>query len=109
MLVLRLGVALERYWEARSGQQEALELLAPALQRPEARADPALFAAALIAAAAAARFIDIATALDLADKGVQVASRSATTGCYQRPRRTLQRVLPRWRTAQGTAVRPGGC
>jgi predicted ATPase/DNA-binding SARP family transcriptional activator len=74
-LVLRLGVALERYWEARSRQQEALELLAPALQRPDASADPALFAAALIAAAAATRFIDIATALDLAEQGVQVASR----------------------------------
>jgi predicted ATPase/DNA-binding SARP family transcriptional activator len=72
-LVLRLGVALERYWEARSGQQEALKLLAPALQRPDARADPALFATALIAAAASTRFIDIAMALHLAERGVQVA------------------------------------
>ena len=50
--VLRLGVALERYWLARSRiarskEQEAFGLLVPALERPDARADPALFAAAL--------------------------------------------------------------
>jgi predicted ATPase/DNA-binding SARP family transcriptional activator len=74
-LMLRLGVALEPYWETRSRQQETLDLLAPALQRPDACADPVLFAAALIAAAAAARFIDIAKALNLAEQGVRVAGR----------------------------------
>jgi len=74
-LMLRLGVALEPYWETRSRQQETLDLLAPALQRPDARADPVLFAAALLAAAAAARFIDIAKALNLAEQGVRVAGR----------------------------------
>ena len=43
-LVLRLGVALDRYWIARSRQQEAFGLLVPVLRRPDARADPALFA-----------------------------------------------------------------
>ena len=53
-VVLRLGVALDRYWLARSRQQEAFGLLVPALRRPDARADPALFAAALVTAALAA-------------------------------------------------------
>ncbi len=51
--MLRLGVALERYWRVRSLRQEASGLLVPALERPDARADPALFAAALIAVSAA--------------------------------------------------------
>jgi predicted ATPase len=42
-VVLRLGVALDRYWRARSREQEAFELLVPALRRPDAGADPALF------------------------------------------------------------------
>ncbi|MGH3236075.1 MAG: adenylate/guanylate cyclase domain-containing protein, partial [Streptosporangiaceae bacterium] len=37
-LVLRLGVALDRYWRARSREQEAFRLLVPALQRPGAGA-----------------------------------------------------------------------
>ena len=47
-LVLRLGVALYRYWWARSRGQEAFGLLVPVLRRPDAGADPALFAAALV-------------------------------------------------------------
>ncbi len=43
-VVLRLGVALDRYWQARSREQEAFGLLVPALRRPDAGADPALFA-----------------------------------------------------------------
>ncbi len=43
VLVLRLGVALDRYWRARSREQDAFGLLVPVLQRPDARADPALF------------------------------------------------------------------
>jgi hypothetical protein len=72
-LALRLGVALERYWIARSRQQEGFGLLVPALRRPEARADPALFAVALVTAAHAAFFIDVATARHLAERSVQVA------------------------------------
>jgi tetratricopeptide (TPR) repeat protein len=71
--VLRLGVALDRYWWARSRQQEALGLLVPALRRPGAHADPALFAAALGTAAIVAFFIDLATARQLAEQAVQVA------------------------------------
>ena len=72
-VVLRLGVALRRYWRARSRQQEAFDLLVPALRRPDARADPALFAAALVTAANVAQFIDLATARQLAEQAVQVA------------------------------------
>jgi predicted ATPase/class 3 adenylate cyclase len=72
-VVLRLGVALHRYWTARSRLQEAFGLLAPVLQRPDARADPPLFAAALVTAALAAWCIDVATARQLAEQAVQVA------------------------------------
>ncbi len=72
-VVLRLGVALSRYWWARSRLQEAFGLLVPALRRPDARADPALFAAALVTAARVASFIDLAIARQLAEQAVQVA------------------------------------
>jgi predicted ATPase len=72
-VVLRLGVALDRFWRARSREQEAFELLVPALRRPDVDADPALFAAALVAAAHAAFFIDLPTARPLAEQAVQVA------------------------------------
>jgi predicted ATPase/class 3 adenylate cyclase len=71
-VVLRLGVALDRYWWARSRLQETFRLLVPALRRPDARADPALFAAALAAAAPVAEFIDVATARQLGEQAVQV-------------------------------------
>jgi predicted ATPase/class 3 adenylate cyclase/tetratricopeptide (TPR) repeat protein len=72
-VVLRLGVALDRYWWARSRLQEAFGLLVPVLRRPGARADPALYAAALVTARAVAEFIDVATARQLAEQAVQVA------------------------------------
>jgi hypothetical protein len=49
--VLRFGVALKRYWITRTRGGQALALLLPALDRPEARADPELFGAALVSAA----------------------------------------------------------
>ncbi len=72
-VVLRLGVVLDRYWWARSRLQEAFGLLVPVLRRPDAGADPALFAAALVTATGAAFFIDVATARQLAEQAVQVA------------------------------------
>ncbi len=74
-VVLRIGVALDRYWIARSRQQEAFALLGPALQQPGARADPGLFAAALVTAGAVGWFIDVATARHLGEQAVQVARR----------------------------------
>ena len=72
-VVLRLGVALDRYWLARCRWREAVGLLVPALQRPEARADPGLFAAALITATVVAKFIDATMARQFAEQAVQVA------------------------------------
>ena len=72
-VVLRLGVALSRYWWARSRLQEAFGLLVPALRRPDASADPALFTEALVTAARVASFIDLAIARQLAEQAVQVA------------------------------------
>jgi predicted ATPase/DNA-binding CsgD family transcriptional regulator len=74
-LVLRLGVALYRYSIARSRQRQAFELLRPALGRPDADANPALFAAALDTAALIACWIDIGAARDLAEQAVQVTRR----------------------------------
>jgi predicted ATPase/DNA-binding XRE family transcriptional regulator len=72
-LVLRLGIALDRYWLARCRWQEAVGLLVPALQRPEARADPGLFAAALTTATVVAKFIDATMARQFAEQAVEVA------------------------------------
>jgi tetratricopeptide (TPR) repeat protein len=72
-LVLRLGVALYRYSIARSRQQQALELLGPAISAPGAGADPALFAAALVSAAHTASWVDIDAARRLAEQAVPVA------------------------------------
>ena len=58
--VLRFGAALKRYWITRYRDQQALALLMPALDRPEARADPELFATALVTAALAAVHVEIA-------------------------------------------------
>jgi predicted ATPase/class 3 adenylate cyclase len=71
--VLRLGVALQRYWITRFRDEEALALLLPALDRPEAQANPQLFAAALLTAGIAARYVDIAAALRLGEQAVELA------------------------------------
>jgi len=72
-VVLRLGVALGRYWIARGRWPEGFGLLVPAFRRPDAHADPALFAAALVTAADAACSVDVATARHLAEQAVEVA------------------------------------
>jgi predicted ATPase/class 3 adenylate cyclase len=71
--ILRFGVALRRYWITRSRDEEAFALLRPVLDRPDARADPELFAAALITAVLAALYVDIATARQLGDRAVTLA------------------------------------
>ena len=71
--VLRLGVALRRYWRARNRGDEVLTLLMPALERPEARAEPELFAAALLTAAHSARLVDLAMARQLGEQAVKLA------------------------------------
>jgi predicted ATPase/class 3 adenylate cyclase len=71
--VLRFGVALQRYWMARSRPQEALTLLRPVLDRPEARADPELFGRSLLIVALASRDVDVAAARRLAEEAVELA------------------------------------
>jgi predicted ATPase len=71
--VLHFGVALRRYWMARNRGEEAAALLMPVLDRPEAQADPPLFAAALVTAATAANRGDIAAALRLGEQAVTLA------------------------------------
>ncbi len=71
--VLRFAVALRRYWEARPREAEALELLASVIQRPDASADPALFAAALATAAFFAHTNDMAAARPFAERAVELA------------------------------------
>jgi predicted ATPase/class 3 adenylate cyclase/DNA-binding XRE family transcriptional regulator len=70
--VLRFGVALCRYWIARNREEEAAGLLVPALSRPEAAADPALFAEALVVAARLTMFTDMPTSLRLAGQADEV-------------------------------------
>jgi predicted ATPase/class 3 adenylate cyclase len=72
-VVLRLGVALERYWWARSRLHEGFGLLLPVLRRPDADADPALFGAALNTGTGAGLYTDVATARQLAEQAVQAA------------------------------------
>jgi tetratricopeptide (TPR) repeat protein len=71
--VLRLAVTLDRYWMARSRGEEALAPLTPALERPGARADPVLFARALIVAALVSRVSDIASARRYGEQAVEIA------------------------------------
>jgi predicted ATPase/class 3 adenylate cyclase len=71
--VLRLAVALDRYWLARNQSAEALALLTPVLERPEARTDPVLFGRALIVAAFASRFCDIASAQRYGERAIELA------------------------------------
>jgi predicted ATPase len=77
--VLRLGVALRRYWMARSKDEEALALLLPVLDRPGARADRELFGTALVTAAIAARYADVTAAQRLGDQAVQLARQLGTS------------------------------
>jgi tetratricopeptide (TPR) repeat protein len=71
--VLRFGVALWRYWEMRHRNEEAAALLVPVLRRPEAAADPALFAEALAVGSLLTLFTDMPASLQLAGKAAEVA------------------------------------
>jgi predicted ATPase/class 3 adenylate cyclase len=67
---MRFGVALRRYWMARSGHDAALALLLPVLERPAARSDPQLFGRTLETAAFAAMPVDLAKAIELGEQAV---------------------------------------
>jgi len=73
--VLRFGVALWRYWRVRSGGlEEQARLLVPVLGRPEAAADPALLAEALVTAANLTATTDLTTSLQFAQQAEEAAS-----------------------------------
>ena len=67
---LRFAIALRRYWMARVVDERAFTLLAPVLERPDARADQARYAAASLAAMVAARTVDLSLALEFGDRAV---------------------------------------
>jgi predicted ATPase/class 3 adenylate cyclase len=71
--VLRFVVALRGYWLARSRCREALGLLLPALDRPDASADPSLFGAALVTVTCIAPQVDIAPAWQYGGQAVELA------------------------------------
>jgi predicted ATPase/class 3 adenylate cyclase len=71
--VLRCGVALRGYWLARSRCREAIGLLLPVLERPEASADPSLFGAALVTVIGFAPLVDIAPARQYGNQAVELA------------------------------------
>jgi len=71
--VLRFAVAQDRYWLARTWGGEALDLLAPVLERPAACADQVLFGRALVVAARVSRISDIASAQRYGERAVEVA------------------------------------
>ncbi len=71
--VLRFGIALWRYWYVRFRNEET-ELLVRVLRRPQAAADPALFAEALFAAALLKVFSELPASLQLAQQADEVAS-----------------------------------
>jgi predicted ATPase/class 3 adenylate cyclase len=71
--VLRFGAALRLWWMTRSRNEEALSLLAPALQRPDARTEPGVFGEALVAAAVLAQFHDMPVARQLGEQAVKFA------------------------------------
>jgi predicted ATPase/class 3 adenylate cyclase/Tfp pilus assembly protein PilF len=73
-VVLRFGVALDRYWDMRPRHQGAgVRLLIAALARPDAGADSSLFCAALATAAESAILVDLPTASRLAEQALGIA------------------------------------
>ena len=72
--VLRFAIALWRYWVRHYRHEEAAGLLVPVLRRPEAAADPALFAEALQSAALVTSDIDLTLSMQLAEQMDQVAA-----------------------------------
>ena len=72
--VLRFGTALVRYWAENARRERALGVLAPVLERPEARADLSLRSAALASTAMIARGVDMELALRFGEEAMEIAS-----------------------------------
>jgi predicted ATPase len=78
--LLGYGVALRGYWIARSRCREALGLLLPVLDRPEARADLGLYGAALVTAGCVAPLVDIGPARQYGGQAVELARQLGDEG-----------------------------
>jgi predicted ATPase/class 3 adenylate cyclase len=108
--VLRFGVALWGYWMLRSRNwalvEEAAGLLVPVLRRPEAAADPALFAEALVRASLLTAFTDTPASLQLAEQADQIASRLGDDRLLVLSRQQLCYMY--YFTGQGERARPLG-
>jgi predicted ATPase/class 3 adenylate cyclase len=72
--VLRFAIALWRYWAVRRRKEEAAGLLLPVLRRPDAAADPAVFAEALTIASYLTMNTDLTTSVNLAEQADNIAS-----------------------------------
>jgi predicted ATPase/class 3 adenylate cyclase len=72
-LVLRFGAALRFYWMVRSRNEEALSLLVPVLERPDAHTEPGPFGKALATAATLAQFYDMPAAKRLGEQALEFA------------------------------------
>ena len=83
--VLRFGIAMQRYWSFKYGGQEAAALLLPVLRRPDASADPALYAEALHSVAWLTWTYDLTTSVKLAEQMDQVASQLADSRLLANP------------------------
>ena len=86
---LRFGIALRRYWIWHYRCEEAAGLLVPVLRRPEAAANPALFAEALYSAACVTQDIDLTVSVQLAEQSDQLASQLDDNRLLARSRGTL--------------------
>jgi predicted ATPase len=71
--VLRFAAALVRFWAENAQRELVLGVLVPVLERPEARADPALRSAALASAAMIARGVDTELALRFGEEAMEIA------------------------------------
>jgi len=108
-LVLRFGVALERFWPVHSREEEtaAAALLLPVLERPDADADDRLFAAALITGS------ELCLAVDAPSRGLRFAGQAVQVARRLNDDRLTIKSLGRaavayWKSGQAEAGRPFG-
>ena len=71
--LLRFCVALARYWWVRSRSEDAVAICLPAMERPEARGNPALFASAMATVIGGVLDHDVKKALQLGQQALDIA------------------------------------
>jgi len=93
--VLRFAIALRTYCSFNCGGEEAYGLLLPALRRPDASDDPALFAEALLTASGLTWAADLTASVTLAEQADQLASQLGDSRLLARSRGNLAWVYNR--------------